>query len=323
MEPQGQLALDGPVPADVARGAVEEASIVTQLVAPIRAAVQAAGMLSLLDEVESPLIAVLARMEVAGIQVDTDELAGSRRSWWPTWPPSRPRSTSWPGIRSTSTRRRSCAPSSTTRSASSPVGARRPATRPTRPRSKGCATSTRSWKPCCGTGSSRSCVPPTARTCSPSAGRRAHPRVVPPDVARTGRLSSEHPTCTTSRPQRLGAAVPPRVHPRSGFRVPGGRLRPDRAAGPGPPGRRPRPPRGVLVRNRHPPGRRLGRLRRARRRGHAHPTGVFEDGLLRPRLRHGGLRPGPSARDGSRRRPRSWAATSAPSRPCGRTWTTR
>jgi DNA polymerase-1 len=74
MEPQGQLALDGPVPADVARGAVEEASIVTQLVAPLRAAVGAAGMLSLLDEVESPLIGVLARMEVAGIRVDTDEL---------------------------------------------------------------------------------------------------------------------------------------------------------------------------------------------------------------------------------------------------------
>ena len=73
-EPQGQLSLDGPVTADVAAGAVEEASIVTQLVAPMRAAVEAAGMLRLLDEVECPLIGVLARMEVTGIRVDTDEL---------------------------------------------------------------------------------------------------------------------------------------------------------------------------------------------------------------------------------------------------------
>jgi DNA polymerase-1 len=74
MEPQGQLALDGPVQANVAVGAVEEASIVTQLVAPMRAALDAAGMLALHDEVESPLIGVLARMEVAGIRVDTNEL---------------------------------------------------------------------------------------------------------------------------------------------------------------------------------------------------------------------------------------------------------
>ena len=74
MEPQGQLALDGPAEGDVASGAVGEASIVTQLVAPMRAAVEAAGMLTLLDEVESPLIGVLARMEVTGIEVDTDEL---------------------------------------------------------------------------------------------------------------------------------------------------------------------------------------------------------------------------------------------------------
>jgi DNA polymerase I len=40
----------------------------------MRAAVGAAGMLALLDEVESPLIGVLARMEVTGIAVDTDEL---------------------------------------------------------------------------------------------------------------------------------------------------------------------------------------------------------------------------------------------------------
>ncbi|MGH8996453.1 MAG: DNA polymerase, partial [Acidimicrobiales bacterium] len=72
--PQGQLALDVPAPAHPSVAAVTEASLVVQLVAPMRAAVEAAGMLTLLDEVESPLIGVLARMEVAGIRVDTDEL---------------------------------------------------------------------------------------------------------------------------------------------------------------------------------------------------------------------------------------------------------
>jgi DNA polymerase-1 len=73
VEPQGQLALDGPV-ADPAAGAVRDANIVAQLVEPLRDALARAGMLELHDEVESPLIGVLARMEVAGIRVDTEEL---------------------------------------------------------------------------------------------------------------------------------------------------------------------------------------------------------------------------------------------------------
>ncbi len=73
-ETQGRLALDGPPPVDVAVGAISEANVVAQLVAPMHAALEAAGMEALHDEVESPLIGVLARMEVAGIRVDTDEL---------------------------------------------------------------------------------------------------------------------------------------------------------------------------------------------------------------------------------------------------------
>jgi DNA polymerase-1 len=73
-ELQGRLALDGDESADLAAGAVREASIVLQLVEPLRAALDAAGLRRLHDEVESPLIGVLARMEVAGIRVDTDEL---------------------------------------------------------------------------------------------------------------------------------------------------------------------------------------------------------------------------------------------------------
>jgi len=73
VEPQGQLALDGAA-SDAALDAVKEAGVVVQLVEPMRSALNAAGMLVLHDEVESPLIGVLARMEVAGIRVDTDEL---------------------------------------------------------------------------------------------------------------------------------------------------------------------------------------------------------------------------------------------------------
>jgi DNA polymerase-1 len=73
-QPQGQLALDAAQPSDVWRAAVEEASVVTQLMAPLRAALDASGMRALNDEVESPLVGVLARMEVVGIRVDTDEL---------------------------------------------------------------------------------------------------------------------------------------------------------------------------------------------------------------------------------------------------------
>jgi DNA polymerase I len=73
-EAQGRLALDGNESPDAAESAVNEASIVLQLVEPLRRALDVAGLRRLNDEVEAPLIGVLARMEVVGIQVDTDEL---------------------------------------------------------------------------------------------------------------------------------------------------------------------------------------------------------------------------------------------------------
>ncbi len=73
-ETQARLALEGEGPVEMVKHAVEEASVVTQLVAPMRAALDAAGLRALNDEVECPLIGVLARMEVVGIRVDTDEL---------------------------------------------------------------------------------------------------------------------------------------------------------------------------------------------------------------------------------------------------------
>ena len=71
--PAGQLALDGPVDGGAA-AAAEEAALVGRLVDPLRVRLEEEGLLTLFDEVELPLVRVLARMEVAGIRVDTAEL---------------------------------------------------------------------------------------------------------------------------------------------------------------------------------------------------------------------------------------------------------
>ncbi len=74
----GQLALadsgDDRPPEDVAARAARRAVALGALVAPLRDALERAGLERLHDEVERPLVRVLARMEVAGIGVDGDEL---------------------------------------------------------------------------------------------------------------------------------------------------------------------------------------------------------------------------------------------------------
>ena len=72
------------------------------LFAPMRDALERAGLERLHDEVERPLVRVLARMEVAGVRVDTARAAAHRRrARSPSAPASRPRSTSSPARRST------------------------------------------------------------------------------------------------------------------------------------------------------------------------------------------------------------------------------
>jgi DNA polymerase-1 len=71
---KGQLALGIDAAGNDAEGAVGEASTAAQLVAPLFGALDAAGLRSLHDGVECPLVGVLARMEVVGIRVDTVEL---------------------------------------------------------------------------------------------------------------------------------------------------------------------------------------------------------------------------------------------------------
>jgi DNA polymerase-1 len=70
----GQLALGGDEVVDPSVPATADATVVAQLVGPYRAQLEAEGLLALHDEIETPLVRVLARMEVAGIAVDTEEL---------------------------------------------------------------------------------------------------------------------------------------------------------------------------------------------------------------------------------------------------------
>jgi DNA polymerase-1 len=73
-EAAGQLALDGAPDEELSTAAGRRAVAVGLLLAPMRAALVRAGLVRLHDEVERPLVRVLARMEVAGIRVDGAEL---------------------------------------------------------------------------------------------------------------------------------------------------------------------------------------------------------------------------------------------------------
>ncbi len=70
----GQLALEGPGEIEVSTLAARNAVALGLLFAPMRDALVRAGLERLHDEVERPLVRVLARMEVAGVRVDTAEL---------------------------------------------------------------------------------------------------------------------------------------------------------------------------------------------------------------------------------------------------------
>jgi len=70
----GQLDLDGDGSHDSVQRATRQAVALGAVVAPLRAALESSGLVRLHDEVERPLVRVLARMEVAGIGVDAAEL---------------------------------------------------------------------------------------------------------------------------------------------------------------------------------------------------------------------------------------------------------
>lgn len=58
--------------------AAEDADITLRLVEPLRAEIEQQGLVSLFDDLENPLVPVLADMEYAGVRVDPDELDRQR-----------------------------------------------------------------------------------------------------------------------------------------------------------------------------------------------------------------------------------------------------
>jgi len=73
--PSGQLDLDGTEP-EPGEQAARRAAAIFQLVEPLSAALDARGLRNLYDEIERPLVRVLARMEAVGVRVDADYLRG-------------------------------------------------------------------------------------------------------------------------------------------------------------------------------------------------------------------------------------------------------
>ncbi|MBW3668691.1 MAG: DNA polymerase I [Actinobacteria bacterium] len=71
--PPGQLDLDGTA-SDLAEEAGRRAAAVARLVPPLTAALEARGLRSLYDDIERPLVRVLARMEDVGVRVDAEYL---------------------------------------------------------------------------------------------------------------------------------------------------------------------------------------------------------------------------------------------------------
>ena len=71
--PEGQLDLDGSG-SDEATAAAREALAVSRVAPALEKALDAQGMRELYDEIEIPLVGVLARMEAVGVGVDRDEL---------------------------------------------------------------------------------------------------------------------------------------------------------------------------------------------------------------------------------------------------------
>ncbi len=271
----GQLDLEGEASEDVAEQAARRAVALGAVVAPLRTALETAGLTKLHDEVERPLVRVpgphgggghrrrrqraashhrllRGRVRPAG---GRDPQAG-RRGLQRQLDPAAARHP----LRQAAARRRSARP----RPATPPT----PQTLETAPR-----TSIRSSRPSCATARWRSCAPPTARASWPrwrptgaSTPRSTRPSPAPAGSRRTG------PTSTTSRsaPRRAGDCDAPSCRRRAP--APGRRLRPDRAAGHRPPVGRPGPRRGLRRGPRHPPDDGGPRLRRRRPRRSRRPS---------------------------------------------------
>jgi DNA polymerase-1 len=214
--PSGQLDLMATA-ADPAEDASRRAAAVARLVEPLSAALSARGMSNLYDEVERPLVRVLAEMEAAGVRVDVaalqrlaDELGAEARRL-------EREIQDLAGVDFVVNSTPSCARFSSASSAWPRRRRPRPATRRTPRPWRSCGASTPSSRPCCATAKWRSCARPTASRSSPrwawtsASGPRSTRRWPAPGVCHP-----TSPTFTTSRSaaRRAGASAAASSRPR-------------------------------------------------------------------------------------------------------------
>ena len=293
----GQLDLDGTSLGD-AELAARDALAVNALAEPIVASMEAQGMAGLYRTIENPLVLVLAKMEHVGIGVDVDELRalGKRLSDEVQTLQIQLREVagrddlnlnSPKQLREILVRRTWVVPREEDQDRlfdrcgdagedQGPV-ARVPRTPDEVPRSRKAPLDL--WRGPPGRGG----------------GRRAHPRHVQPDGGPHGppvvrpAESPQHPGT-----HRRGTAVPHGVRAGAGHHAARGRLQPDRTAVHRPPRKGPRADRRVHERPGHPQRHRSARVRRRAGVGDRRAAIEGEDGVVRARLRDGGLRARPA-----------------------------
>ncbi len=298
-EAAGQLALDGGAEVEVSTLAARNAVALGLLLAPMREALVRAGLERLHDEVERPLVRVLARMEVAGIRVDTKELrriadglvaecarleAVIHELAGETFNVN-----STPQLRTVLYDRLGLTPGKKTKTGFSTDAQT--------------LEKLRGQHPIVDTLLSYREVEKLRSTYGETliaevADGRAYPRHLRPDRG-PHRPAVVGPAQPPQHPRAHRGRAPPsaRLHPRRRMPSARGRLRPDRAARHRPSVARSRA-RGRLRRGtRHPPHHRRQRVRRRPRGRDLGPAQPGQDGLVRPRLRDGGLRPRPTLVD--------------------------
>ena len=250
---------------------------VSRLAPALEQALDGAGHGGLYDEIENPLVRVLARMEHVG---DRRRRRRAARHLRPA-----DRRGEAPHRRDPPRRRADVQPQLADPAPRDPVRRARPraaeedqdrATRPTPPSLEKLRDQ---WPefidPLLRTARSRSCARPTARACSPRSPPTgaSTPRSTRPWPAPAG-CRPTSPTSTTSRcaPRRAGCSAG-RSSPAPGMRAARRRLQPDRAALHRPPRRRPRADRRVHGRPGHPQRHRVADLRGRPGGGHASSSG--------------------------------------------------
>ncbi len=260
--PPGQLDLSG-TGLDAAGEAARRAAAVARLVEPLSAALAARGMSRLYDEVERPLVRVLAKMEELG--------RPGRRG--PAAPPGRRAGVGGPpaGGGDPGPGRDPVRGQLHPAAARDPVQQARPDTaeadqdrlldrRPDAGEAARRAPDHR--RPPALPGGREAAVHLRRVAAGRGGSGRADPRHLQPDRGphRPAELRSAQPAQHPG-PQRGGPAVPVLLPAGGGLPLPGGGLQPDRAAGHRPPGRGSRADRGLHGRDRHPQRHRRPHLR--------------------------------------------------------------